>query len=345
MLRSDRQVQARAMILALGAIVAYALLPFLSGLLGAVVLAISVRPMHEWLVAKLGRRVASACSTIAAIILVLIPGILLVVLLLGEAPDALRTVTRSRAVQGIAALRVAGIDVGAYADTAINSVVSWLSGEAVVLIGSVTLATVNLIIAIFGLYYLLISDGAAWRQVRRMLPFSRETIDVLADRFRTTTESMIIGIVLTAVAQGVVVGITFALVGLPSAAFWGFVTACVSILPILGSALVWLPGTAVLFADHRYGAALALFVTGLIVASQVDNVILLFVYRRVSRIHPMVTLVGAFAGLRLFGLVGLLLGPLAISYLMELLAAYSFETGHRSDSRTGARSIAGPAAG
>jgi predicted PurR-regulated permease PerM len=253
-------------------------------------------------------------------------------------------VTQSRGLQELAAFRVAGIDIGAYADTVVNSVVSWVSGRAVIVIGSVTMATVNLVIAIFGLYYLLISDGATWRQARRLLPFSLETVDLLADRFRTTTESMIIGIVLTAIAQGSVVGLAFALVGLPSAAFWGFITACVSILPILGSALVWLPGTAVLAADHRYGAAVGLFVTGLIVASQIDNVILLFVYRRVSRIHPMVTLVGAFAGIRLFGLVGLLLGPLAISYLVELLTAYSSEPSRLVDSRRVARSIAGPAA-
>lgn len=339
------QLQARVLIVALGALVVYAVLPFLSGLLGAAVLAIAMSPLDERLAAHLGRRVAAAFSTIAAVILVLIPGILLVVLLLGEAPGALRAVTQSRALQELAAFHVAGIDIGAYADTTVNSVVSWVSGRAVIVIGSVTMGTVNLVIAIFGLYYLLISDGAAWRQVRRLLPFSPATVDLLADRFRTTTESMIIGIVLTALAQGTVVGVAFALVGLPSAAFWGFITACVSILPILGSALVWLPGTAVLVADHRYGAGVALFVTGLIVASQIDNVILLFVYRRVSRIHPMVTLVGAFAGIRLFGLVGLLLGPLAISYLMELLSAYSSEPSRGADSRRGARSLAGPAAG
>ena len=339
------RLQARVLIVGLGAVVVYALLPFLSGLLGAAVLAVAVGPVHDRFVARLGRRAASALSTTGAVILVLIPGILLIVLLLGEAPAALRGVTQSRALQGFAAFRVAGIDVGAYADTAVNSVVSWASGQAFLLIGSVTLATVNLVIAIFGLYYLLISDGAAWRSARRVLPFSAETVDLLADRFRTTTESMIVGIVLTALAQGLVVGVAFALVGLPSAAFWGFITACVSILPILGSALVWLPGSAVLLADHRYGAAAILFATGLIVASQIDNVILLFVYRRMSRIHPMVTLVGAFAGIRLFGLVGLLLGPLAISYLIELLAVYSMESGQKADSKRGVRSIVGPAAG
>ena len=344
MLRNDIRLQARVLILALGAVVVYALLPFLSGLLGAAVLAVAVSPIHDRLVARLGRRAASAAATTAAILLVLIPGVLLVVLLVGEAPGALRAVTQSRALQEFASFRVAGVDIGAYADTALNSVVSRMSDQAVVMIGSVTLATVNLVIAIFGLYYLLISDGAAWRHARRLLPFSPDTIDLLADRFRTTTESMIVGIVLTALAQGTVVGVAFALVGLPSAAFWGFITACVSILPILGSALVWLPGSAVLLADHRYGAAAALFVTGLIVASQIDNVILLFVYRRMSRIHPMVTLVGAFAGIRLFGLVGLLLGPLAISYLMELMTAYSFEAGRRAESGREARSIAEPAA-
>lgn len=322
---SGTERSARIMIAVLGAGVLYALLPFLSGFVGAAVLAIAVRPAYERLSLHLNRRVAAVVATITTMLLVLVPGGAIAMSLLAQAPDVTRNVAQSTLLQSLATLQIAGIDVGAVADSAVGAVITWLSGQAMALVGHVTLATLNAVVALFCLYYLLIAQDGAWRPVRRALPFSPATIDLLADRFRTTTESMVIGIILTALAQGMVVGGAFVLVGLPNAAFWGFVTACTSLLPILGSAFVWVPGTLVLAADHRYGAAIALGAVGLIVASQIDNVIRLFVYRRVSRIHPLVTLVGAFAGVRIFGLAGLLLGPLGISFLLELLKVYGTE--------------------
>jgi predicted PurR-regulated permease PerM len=94
------------------------------------------------------------------------------------------------------------------------------------------------------------------------------------------------------------------------------------VLPLLGSALVWLPGVAILLFQHRIGAAVVLGILGGALASNIDNVVRLFVYRRVSGIHPMLTLVGAFAGVRLFGVVGAFLGPLILSYVFELIEVY-----------------------
>ncbi|HEY7234003.1 MAG TPA: AI-2E family transporter [Gemmatimonadaceae bacterium] len=318
---------ARVVIGVLAVAIVFALLPFLSGFVGAAVLAIVVGPAYERLSLHLGRRVAAIITAVVAVVVVLVPGAALAMSLLAQAPGALRAVTQSTLLQRLSTLQVAGVDVGAIADSGVNALLTWVSREAVTLVGGLTLATLNIIVALFGLYYLLVTDHTVWRAARRVLPFSDATIDTLATRFRTTTESMIIGVVLTAFAQGAVVGGAFALTGLPSAAFWGFVTACTSILPVLGSSLVWLPGTLVLAADHRYGAAIALGAIGVVVASQIDNVIRPLVYRRVSQIHPMVTLVGAFAGMRIFGFSGLLLGPLGISYLIELLKAYTLERG------------------
>ena len=321
---------ARLLIGLLGAGVVYALFPFLSGFVGAAVLAIAVSPAYERLSHHMSRRVAAVLATVTTVLLVLVPGAALVISLLAQTPGVARTVTESMLLHRLGALQIGGIDIGAYADSAISAFVSWSSRQAVALVGGLTLATLNIIVSVLGLYYLLITNGAAWRALRSLLPFSPATLDLLADRFRTTTESMMLGILLTAVAQGMVVGGSFALVGLPNALFWGFVTGCTSVLPILGSAIVWLPGTFVLALDHRYGAAVTLGTIGLVVASQIDNVIRPIVYRRVSQIHPLVTLVGAFAGMRVFGFAGLLLGPLGISYLLELLKAYRVEYGDRA---------------
>jgi predicted PurR-regulated permease PerM len=191
----------------------------------------------------------------------------------------------------------------------------------------VTATVLNLFGALFGLYYLLIGWSALWPRVQRLFPLPRTVSGLLATRFGEVTEALLLGTMFTAILQGTIVGGSFALVGLPAPLLWGFVTACVSVLPILGSALVWLPGAGVLFVQSRPIAAIVVLAIGAGVASNLDNVVRLFVFRRVSGIHPMLTLVGAFTGVRMFGVIGAFLGPLILSYFFELLNVYEEATG------------------
>jgi predicted PurR-regulated permease PerM len=96
---------------------------------------------------------------------------------------------------------------------------------------------------------------------------------------------------------------------------------------VLGSAIVWIPGVVTLLLASRPAAALVLALVGVLISSNVDNVVRPVVYRRVSGLHPMASLLGSFAGMELFGLVGLVLGPLAIAWSVELLRLYESEYG------------------
>jgi AI-2E family transporter len=124
---------------------------------------------------------------------------------------------------------------------------------------------------------------------------------------------------------GIVVGGAFAAPGLGNPLLWGTATAIASVLPVLGSALVWLPGTVVLLFEHRFAAAIVLALIGGVVASNIDNAARLILFRRVSDIHPLITLIGAFGGLQYLGRPGVLLGPLALAYFFELLRAFDAE--------------------
>ena len=93
----------------------------------------------------------------------------------------------------------------------------------------------------------------------------------------------------------------------------------------LTGGLVWGPGAIALFLDHRVGAALVLAFVGLVVVGNVDYIIRPMVFRRWANIHPLVTLVGALAGVPFFGILGLLIGPLALSYFFELIKMYREE--------------------
>ena len=319
--------RAGLLILALAVAILLALAPFLSGLLGAAVLyVLFIRPYRR-LAHRVSPAVASAIILVGALIVIAVPLSWLIGMAIDQAPAALRAVQGSALFERFGQLTIAGRDVGAEVAKASGTLVSWMSGQVVAFVGSATSAALNLVIAFFGLYYLLRSGEQTWPVIRGYIPFSEPTADTLRDRFFSVTEATLLGTALVASIQGGLVGFGFFILGLPNALFWGTVTAFASILPVLGSALVWLPAVFVLLAQGRYGAAIALGVIGGGIAANVDNVIRPIIYRRVSDIHPMITLVGAFAGVRYFGLLGLLLGPLAIAYLFELLRFYREEYG------------------
>ncbi len=302
-------------------------LPFLAGLLGAVVLAVLAAPSHRRLAPRVGSRRAAILLTVGAAVLLATPVIVLLPLAIQQAPVALRHLTESDLFSRLATLRIGDMDVGAQVAQAGAGLLAWGSGRAMSAAGSLTRVVLNLLLALVGLYYLLPGGAALWEHVRELIPFSRSGTEELAERFVSITRAAVLGVLATALSQGLTVGLAFRLVSLPNPFFWGAITALVSILPILGSSLVWAPGVAVLLADGRPAAAIVLALIGFVIASNVDNVVRPIVYRRVSGLHPMAALLGAFAGLKLLGLAGLLLGPLALAYCMELYQLYRTEYG------------------
>ena len=317
--------RAQAMLLLLGVAIIAAVQPFVPGLFGAGILYVVFDRAHRWLSRRLAPRPAAALVILVAAAGLAVPGVLLVMLVLDRVPGLLRELQQRSIVDRLATLQIAGVAIGAQIAAVSGALLSWLSRRGVEFAGGVMRATINLTVALFGLYYLLLATPLTWRGLEEVLPFSHASARRLRARFYSVTEAMLLGVVLTAGLQGTIVGLGFWVTGLGDGLFWGAITAFASVLPIFGSAFVWLPGTIVLAMQNRLGAAAVLLVLGAGIASNIDNLMRPIVYRRLSQIHPMTTVVGAFAGVAMFGLVGVLIGPLAISYFFELLKIYREE--------------------
>lgn len=331
---NSKQQRAGLIIVLLGIGILIAIAPFASGLLGASVLYVMCVPVYRRLKGIVNADLAAAITLVGAILCIALPIAWIIFLAADQLPDALRGAQKSDVIQRLSTIRVGRLQVGTEIAKASGNLIQWLSSQAIDVVGGAARATLNLVISFFALYYMLLSAERSWRVFRRVLPFSEDTADELRTRFCSVTHATLLGTMLTAVLQGTLIGVGFRLVGIPNAALWGVVTGFCSILPVLGSALVWLPGTLVLVIEQRYGAAGILFVMGAVVASNIDNVIRPIVFKRVSNIHPMVTLVGAFAGVAYFGLLGILLGPLAIQYFFVLLRLYREEYIDKQVTRT-----------
>jgi predicted PurR-regulated permease PerM len=321
-----KRQRAAALIFILGLGLAWALWPFLTGLLGALVLYVVFTPFYRAL-RRHGLRPgwAAGLVVLAALVLVVGPGISFIGLVANEAQGMTAQVLQSPLLARLRELRVGPYDIGAQVENLGSQFVSWAGSSALSVVGTATRLGIQITISFFGLFYLLVAPDGAWRGIRPFIPFSSANAEILRVRFRDVTFSTLVGTGLTATVQGLLVGVAFWAAGLANAVFWGVVTIIVAILPVVGSGLIWGPGAAALALAGRPGPAIALAIWGVFVVGNVDNVIRPFVFRRWARIHPFITVIGAFAGINWFGLLGLLIGPLAISYFFELIRMYRAE--------------------
>jgi predicted PurR-regulated permease PerM len=317
--------RAALVILLLGFALVVSLTPYATGLVGIPVLYVIFAPVHDWLARRVKPALAGGLVVLLGLFLIVVPGASFAGVIVSEAQQIATGVIQSPILGRLAQLRIGGTDIGPELADLGRRIIGWLGSGAFSLVGTATRLALNLTIAFFGLYYLLLRPGETWAAVRPYIPFSAANADKLQKRFRDVTISTLIGTGVTAAIQGTLVAIGFAVTGLPNAVFWGVVTVLFAILPVLGSGLVWGPGVLALVLDGRYGAAVALAIWGVIAIGSVDYVIRPIVFRRWAQIHPIVTLVGAMAGVPYFGILGLLIGPLALSYFFELIRMYREE--------------------
>src|SRR6059036_171277 len=306
--------RAALLVLLLGLALVIALTPYATGLIGIPVLYAVFAPVHEWLTLRVRPKIAASLVVVLALFLIVVPGVSFAGLIVNQAQQITGGVVRNPILGRIAQLELGGIDIGPRLADLGAKIVGWLGSSAFGLIGTATRLALNLTISLFGLFYLLLRPEETWEAARPYIPFSAKNTEKLRQRFQDVTTSTIIGTGLTAAAQGAILGLSF----------WGVVTMVFGILPIVGSGLVWVPAAIALLIGNRPGPAALITLVGLFVGN-VDYILRPMVFRRWANIHPLVTLVGALAGVPYFGILGLLIGPLALSYFFELVKMYREE--------------------
>jgi len=184
---------------------------------------------------------------------------------------------------------------------------------------------INIAIAYFLFYFLLIPDDKTfWKVTYSIIPFSKRHTRQLVQELTTVTNSAIITSGIIAVLQGFLVGVSFAIVGINSAVFWGFISALISFIPIVGTPLIWGPATVILFVQGNISGGIILLIAGIFL-STIDNFIRPLIQNRVGRIHPLAVLLGIFVGLNLFGILGFVIGPVLLMYFVLMVRMFKEE--------------------
>ena len=177
----------------------------------------------------------------------------------------------------------------------------------------------------FFLYFMLQQRSRMEAAIVFYLPFKREKINMFGKELVAQTFSNAVGIPLIATAQGVCAFIAYTIVGVGQPGFWGVITAFTSILPVVGSALVWIPMSVYLFMSGENWQGVFVLVWSAVLVTSIDNVLRFMLAKRMADIHPIITVLGVIIGINYFGFIGLIFGPVLISYFIILLKIYYVE--------------------
>jgi predicted PurR-regulated permease PerM len=184
---------------------------------------------------------------------------------------------------------------------------------------------IGLFIMYFLLYYLLTEEESDFvRKVYVAVPFNAENTVTLVEEFRRIVRTTLISSGAVALVQGAILTITFLILNIRGAFLWGALAAILSFVPVLGATVIWVPAAIVLLIQGNYIAGIAILAVGLFI-SVIDNFLRPFVQKRVGEIHPFLSLLGIVIGVSLFGLIGIVIGPLLLSYFILTVEMFSKE--------------------
>lgn len=183
----------------------------------------------------------------------------------------------------------------------------------------------TIVMMYFFLYFLLISFNRMEASILLSLPFSRSKIKMFGSELKAQTFSNAIGVPLIALTQGLFALIIYLITGLPEAAFWAILTGFSSVIPIVGTGIIWLPAALYMFITGHTWQGIVIVAWSALIMGSMDNVIRFMLAKKMADVHPVVTVLGIILGLKYLGITGLIFGPLIISYFIILLKIYYAE--------------------
>ncbi len=200
----------------------------------------------------------------------------------------------------------------------------FLLGKVASILGNVASLVVNFFIMIFIAFYLVRDGGEMASTVRYYVPLRAEQEDRIINGIRVVTKSVLLGTFLTAICQGFVGGVAFAILDFPGL-FWGTMTGMASLIPLVGTYLVWVPVAVYLVLLGQTRSAVFLAIWSIVASGIIDNLVRPLLMQGKSKMSPFYIFLAILGGVQYFGVKGILYGPLILSFAMIMLFIYGVE--------------------
>lgn len=325
-----RQIFVILLILLMGSLIFREMLPYLTGVLGAITLYVLMRKWMETLVnkKKWNPSLAAALLMFLSFVGILIPVAGIILMLsnkIGKAVQNSEEVTHAVKDQLGRIEDKFGYDLNSQIDA--SAISEWISSNLQGLVGGTFNAFIAIGLMYFMLYYMFTNRGELKESLKEYIPMGRENLQEIGVEVKAMVRSNALGIPLVAVAQGIVALIGFLIFQIEDPLFWFVITTVGSMIPFVGTLLGILPVFILTISTGESFQAWGILIYGFVIVGSTDNIIRLYVLKKLDNVHPLITLIGVIVGVPLFGFIGLIFGPLLISLFMVIVKIYRKEYG------------------
>lgn len=314
-----RKILAIGFITIITLILAYLLWPYVNAFIGSLIIFFILRPLYNFFVKKLwlGKSFSAILTIFISMLILLIPFIILINFSITQTQDLFESGTIiSEGLQNF----IIKYNLQVYISELGNFIEKLLLGT----VQNIPHIIISLTIMYFILFYLLINEKVIDDKIIEFIPFGKRNSLKLLNEFKNIINSGVISTGIIAIIQGFLIWLGFIFFGIRGAVLWGFIGAIVSFLPIIGTAIIWLPISLFGLVQGDYTIGIGFLIWGLFL-SNIDNLIKPFLQKKIGKIHPIISLVGIFIGIPIFGIFGIVTGPLLLSYFLLTLKMFQEE--------------------
>lgn len=307
-------------------------LPYLGALVVAGTLAIIFEPLYARVNKVIKSSwIASLITVIFVIIIVLIPLTLIASTVITQASGLYGDITSANqssnflnnteiAIQQ----KLNAIDprISVDFETIIKQILGFIVDKSGTLFSSIAQGLFDTLIAMLIFYYFLKDGGSLRSIIVHFSPLADSDDEEVLSKLKKAVRSVMLGTLVVATTQGILVGLGFYIFDVPNGALWGAIAGISALIPMVGTSIVIIPAIIYLFIVGNYISAIGLFVWSAFLVGLIDNFLMPFLVEKGTQLHPLAILLSVLGGLSLFGFVGFLLGPLTLSLFSALFSLY-----------------------
>lgn len=309
----------------LGIVIALGLERILGGLLGAIIIYVLFRPLNVYLQEKRrwNKNLSTAIILIASIVCLILPIFFLVKMITDKViyyvnhPDLIETI-----LANINAFATDKLNQPTLIEDTIAAIKAGAADFASSILNGAANTFIQLIVMYFTLFFTIKHFREFEKGLVKYMPFKKSNSVKIGNELRNMAYSNILGQGCIALIQGTLLGLGFFLFGIPDPIFWGTIGAFMSMIPLFGTPMVFLPAGIIELSNGNMVSGLGIIIYGYVIVTTVDNFIRMAIGRKIANTHPLITIIGVVIGIPIFGILGILYGPLIISLFIILINIY-----------------------
>lgn len=323
--QKERNIIILIIILVLGAIILYATRGIFGAFLGAMVMYTLFRNLNIFLIERWRwpESVSSVVVIILSIFIIVLPFVGIGTMLVNKAIELQKNPAWINdiinAINSFVGDKLGKPD---FLKEQIEASAAYFGGMLTAILGGAANAFLEISVMYFLLYFLFVNYKGFESSLIHYLPFDDAKAAVFGEELKNITYSNIIGQTFIAIVQGICLAVGFYIFGVKDGLFWGVICAILSFIPLLGPPLIFVPAAIILLSQGATWQGVGLLIWGFGLVINIDNVLRLIIAKKVGDIHPIITIVGVIIGIPLFGIMGLVYGPLLLAYFLIAVKIY-----------------------